>query len=227
MAMALLAGFSTSWAQVPVQELRNVVQLSASGMLEVPQDWLSMTLQTVVEGAQAQTVQSELKTAVDAALAEVRSRVQPGQMEVRTGTFNVAPRYGRDGKPTGWQGRAEVILQGRDFVRISTAAGQVSSMTVVQVSFGLSHEQRAAMEREAQRLAIENFKVQAAEISKSFGLSRYTLREVTVSAQEQGFEGRPRMVSLSAKSAMADSPVPVEAGKTSVTVTVSGSIQLE
>lgn len=226
-AIALLAGMGASQAQVATPALRNVVQLSASGVVEVPQDWLTITLHAVVNGAQAPSVQSQLKTALDAALAEVHKMAQPGQMEVRTGAFSLSPRYDRDGKPTGWQGRTELVLQGRDFVRISTAAGQVTSLTVAQVSFSLSREQRTLVEREAQRLAIESFKAQAGDIARSFDLSRYTLREVSVMAQDQGFEGRPRMVSLSAKSAMADSPVPVEAGTTSVMVTVSGSVQLE
>lgn len=226
-AVALLAGMGVSQAQVATPALRNVVQLSASGVVEVPQDWLTITLHAVVNGAQARSVQTQLKTALDAALAEVREMAQPGQMDVRTGAFSLSPRYDRDGKPTGWQGSTELVLQGRDFVRISTAAGQVTSLTVAQVSFSLSREQRKLVEREAQGLAIERFKAQASDIARSFDLSRYTLREVSVMAQDQGFEGRPRMVSLSAKSAMADSPVPVEAGKTSVMVTVSGSVQLE
>jgi hypothetical protein len=38
---------------------------------------------------------------------------------------------------------------------------------------------------------------------------------------------RPRMMAMEAKSSMADAPVPVEAGKSAVVVTVSGSVQLK
>ena len=37
---------------------------------------------------------------------------------------------------------------------------------------------------------------------------------------------RPRMMAMEAKGAAADMPVPVEAGKTTVVVSVSGSVHL-
>ncbi|MBU4323286.1 MAG: SIMPL domain-containing protein, partial [Gammaproteobacteria bacterium] len=75
--------------------------------------------------------------------------------------------------------------------------------------------------------AIERFKGKAAEVAKGFGFSGYTLREVSVSSADQGGGPvRPRMMAMEAKTSMADTPVPVEAGKSMVSVTVSGSIQL-
>ena len=37
---------------------------------------------------------------------------------------------------------------------------------------------------------------------------------------------RPRMMAMEAKAVTADAPVPVEAGRSTVVVTVSGSVQL-
>jgi hypothetical protein len=59
------------------------------------------------------------------------------------------------------------------------------------------------------------------------GLTSYTLREVNVSADDQGFAPRPRVLAMQAKAMVADAPVSVEAGKTAVVVTVSGSVQLK
>ena len=92
---------------------QNVLQLSATGTVEVQQDLLSMTLSTTRDAADAATVQTQLKTALDAALAEARKNAQPGQLDVRTGNFSLVPRYTRDGKITGWQGTAELVLEGR------------------------------------------------------------------------------------------------------------------
>ena len=94
---------------------QNVLQLSASGQVEVQQDLLSLSLTTTREGSDANAVQSQLKTALDAALAEARKAAQPGQMDVRTGNFSLYPRHGRDGKISGWNGTAELVLEGRDF----------------------------------------------------------------------------------------------------------------
>lgn len=223
--LMLAGGLSAQQSQAPA--LHNVVQLSASASVEVGQDLLAITLSTTREGADAQAVQTQLKTALDTALAEARNNAQPGQMDVRTGNFSLFPRYGRDGKSVGWQGSAELVLEGRDFVRISSTAGKIQTLTLAQVSFSLSREQRAKVEGEAQGQAIERFKTRASEIARSFGLNGYTLREVSVSAGDQGFPPRPRMLAMQAKTMQSDAPVPVESGHTAVVVTVSGSVQLK
>ena len=225
---ALITGASALFAQqINAPVLQNVVQLSANGSVEVTQDLLSITLNTTRDGSDANTVQTGLKTALDTALVEARKSASPGQLEVRTGNFSLYPRYGRDGKSVGWQGTAELVLEGRDFVRISAVAGKIQTLTLGNVSYGLSREQRLKVESDAQSMAIERFKARAADIAKSFGFSGYALREVSINANDQGYSPRPRMLAMQAKSDMADAPVPIEAGKTSVVVTVSGSVQLK
>jgi len=223
LAAAVAAGSATAQNIAPPQ---NVLQLTASGSVEVQQDMLSMTLTTTRDATDAATVQSQLKAAVDAALAEARKNAQPGQLDVQTGNFSLSPRYTREGKINGWQGSAEVVLEGRDFPRITQTAGRITTLNVGNVGFALSREQRAKSETEAQTIAIENFKQKATTLAKGFGFSGYTLREVSVNANEGG-PIRPRAMAAQAKSFSADAPVPVEAGKTSVVVNVSGSVQLK
>jgi len=226
-ACALLAGATAAFSQNVVNLApQNVLQLSAAGTIEVQQDMLSMSLSTTREGTDAAAVQSQLKTALDAALIEARKAALPGQMDLRTGNFSLYPRYARDGKMSGWNGTAELVLEGRDFARITQTAGRIQTLTLGGVSFGLSREQRSKVETDAQTMAIERFKAKADELAKGFGFSGYTLREISVNANDQGFTPRPRMMAMEAKGAAADMAVPVEAGKSSVVVNVSGSVQL-
>ncbi len=226
-SMAACAAFACAGlAMADTPPPQNVLQLSASGTVEVQQDLLSMTLSTTREAPEAATVQSQLKTALDAALTEARKSAQPGQLDVRTGNFTLSPRYTREGKINGWQGSTELVLEGRDFPRITQTASRITTLTVGGVGFGLSREQRAKVETEAQSIAIENFKQKAGELAKGFGFGGYTLREVSVNANEGG-PIRPRMMAAQAKSYSSDAPVPVEAGKTSVVVNVSGAVQLK
>ena len=226
---ALLACATAVFAQnsAAVPELRNVVQLSASGMVEVQQDLLVLSLATSKEAVDAATVQAQLKQALDAALTEAKRSAQPGQLDVRTGPFGLYPRYGKDGKINGWQGRAELVLEGRDFARITATAGKVQTMAIQQVAFGLSREARAKVEGEAQTQAIEQFKARAAELAKGFGFANYSLREVAVNSNESMPGPRPRMMAAEAKlGSYSDSAVPVEAGKAQVIVNVSGTVQM-
>ena len=224
---ALAGADSASAQQGPQIPPQNVIQLAANGSVEVQQDLLSISMTTTREGQDATAIQTQLKTALDSALGEAKKSAQPGQLDVRTGNFSLYPRYGRDGKITAWQGTTELVLEGRDFARISATAGKIQTLTLSNVAFSLSREQRIKVEGDAQSVAIERFKARAAEIAKSFGFATYTLREVAVNAGDQGFTPRPRMVSMEAKSAVSDASVPVEAGKTTVTVTVSGTVQLQ
>ncbi|WP_440111285.1 SIMPL domain-containing protein [Acidovorax sp. BL-A-41-H1] len=228
-AGAMLACAGAAFAQnPPAAEVRNVVQLSATGTVEVQQDLLVLNLGTSKEGPDAAGVQSQLRQALDAALAEAKRNAQPGQLDVRTGPFGLYPRYGKDGKINGWQGRAELVLEGRDFSRITTTAAKIQTMAISQVSFGLSREARAKVEGEAQTQAIEQFKARATELAKGFGFSGYSLREVAVNSNEMNPGPRPRMMAAEAKmgSMAADAPMPVEAGKAQVIVNVSGSVQM-
>lgn len=225
---AVLAWAGTVWSQSSPVAPQNVLQLSATGTVEVQQDLLVMSLNATRDGADAAQVQSQLRTVLDAALTEARKAAQPGQMEVRTGQFGLYPRYGRDGRISGWQGTAELVLEGRDFGRISATAPRLAGMAVGHVGFGLSREQRARVEATAQQMAIDSFKAKAGDLARGFGFSGYTLREVSVHANEPGF-ARPRMMAMEARAgaAPADAPVPVEPGKSTVVVTVSGSVQLK
>ena len=224
-ACALLASATGVFAQMPPIPV-NVAQLSANGTVEVQQDLLTIAMNTTASGPDANAVQTQLKQALDAALAIARPAVLAGQLDVRTGNFSLYPRYDKNGKINGWQGTTELVLDGRDFSRITTTAGKIQSLTLSNVSFALSREQRAKVEAEAQTIAIDRFKAKALEVSKGFGFSGYTLREVSINANDQGSPPRPRVMAMQAKADMTESAVPVEAGKSTVLVNVSGSVQM-
>jgi predicted secreted protein len=98
-------------------------------------------------------------------------------------------------------------------------------MTVAGVHFGLSREARTRVESDAQKIAIERFRAKAGELARGFGFAGYTLREVTVSSTDNA--PGPRMYAMAASARAEAQPVPLEAGKQAVTITVSGSVQLK
>lgn len=233
-AMLLSAGALGGWSAVHAQTpevLRNVVQLSAAGNVEVQQDWLQMNLATTRDGSDATAVQKQLQQAVDAALRSLKPQVQGDDLQVRSGSFGVYPRHGNDGKIKGWQGRAEIVVEGKDFARISQAAAQVKDMTVSGMGFGLSKDGRAKVQEQAQSQAIESFKQRASFLAKQFGFNSYTLREVSVNSQDGYYAPRMQRANMDMSAAVAKmemaAPVPVEAGKEQVTVNISGSVQLQ
>ncbi len=227
-AVAVFTWATASFSQNSAQPVpQNVLQLQASAQVEVTQDLLQLSMSTTREGQDANAVQAQLKTALDAALTEAKKTALEGQMDVRTGNFSLYPRYTKDGKTSGWVGSAELVLDGRDFARITAAAGKIQTLVVSSVQFGLSREQRAKVETQAQSVAIERFKTKATELAKGFGFASYTLREVAVNSNDGGGPRQRNMVMESKSMLSSAEALPVEAGKTAVQVTVSGSVQLK
>ena len=209
-------------------EPRNIVQLSANGAVEAQQDWLVLTLSVTRQGSDAGNVQTALRDASDAALTALKKTMQAGAMEVRSGTFNLQPRYGNDGKINGWVGTTELVVEGNDFARISLAASKAQTMAISNLTFGLSRATRTQLESQAQGLAIDGFKLKAAQIARGFGFSDFALREVSVHSADQSGGPVPRMMAMSVGAMAPDaSPLPMLGGKSLVTVTVSGAVQLK
>lgn len=214
-------------AQRPADTPSNVVSLTASAQIEAAQDTLMIVLGTTREGPEAQAVQAQLRQVLDAALTQSRAAAVAVGMEVRTGQFSLHPRQGRDGRINGWQGSVELVLEGRDFARISAMAGKVQGLNVQQVGYSLSREQRLALESQVQARAIEAWQAKAHAVARSFGFAGWQIREANISSQDVPMHNpRPRMLAMAKAQMDADTPLPVEAGKASVTVVVSGSVQL-
>lgn len=224
-AAALLTLAASGQAQTPPPPPQNVVTLNASATIEVAKDWLTVAFSTTREGSDAGAVQGQLKQALDAALAEARKVAKPGQLEVQTGNFSLFPRYAPKGGITGWQGTAELIVEGRDTAAIAALTGRVQTLTIARVGFSLSREAREKVDAEVAGQAIARFRAKAETISRQFGFGGYVIREVTVSSNEPGPGVVPLMRAQGAR-AMSDDSLPVEAGRANVTASVSGSVQM-
>lgn len=226
---SVLLAAQTAHAQTSPEQRRNLLSLSNTATLEVTQDLLTVTLQAVKDGTSAAEVQTQLKQILDAGLAEARKAAKPDAMDVRTGNFSIHPRYSNQGKINGWQGQAQLVLEGPDMVRIAQTAGRLDAMNVTQVGYGLSKALREKTEASLTGQAIAGFRARALDMAKAFGFGGFTLAEVSVQSGEPGFEGRPvpMMMMKSARADMAQSaPLPVEPGKGTVSVTVSGQVAL-
>lgn len=224
-AMAASGAMGAVQAQAPAAP-QNVVSLSASASVEVNKDWLTVVFATQRDGADAAAVQGQLRQALDSALLEARKAAVPGQVELQTGQFSLYPRYSNKGGITGWQGSTELIVQGRDTQKISQLTARIVSLTISRVSFSLSREAREKIEGDVSAEAIARFRSRADAVVKQFGFGSYVVREVQVTS-EQGQHPPMPVMRAQAVSASADASLPVEAGKATVTATVSGSVQMK
>jgi predicted secreted protein len=230
-AMTLLA--AASWplaAQTPAVE--GVLGLSAQASVEVTKDLIAITFSTSRQGPDANAVQQQLKQALDAALAEARKAARPDQVEVRTGNFSLYPRYAGGSGPgapklDGWQGSAEVVVEGRDVAAIGQLSGRITTMTVARVAHRLSREATQRVEAEIAAEAIARYRAKAAEYTRQFGHAGYAIREVSVSVSEPNEGPQPMMRMQAAGAAAPGDALSIQPGKAVVTATVNGTVQMK
>ena len=204
-----------------------VLSLTASASVEVTKDLLAITFSTTKEGADANVVQAQLKQALDAALAEAKKAARPGQLDVQTGAFSLFPRYANKGGITGWQGTAEVIVDGRDMAAIGQLSGRITTMTVARVAYRLSREASQKVEADVVAEAIARYRARAGEYAKQFGYGGYSIREVNVTTTEPPQGPMPMARAQTAAISAPGDALSVEPGKAQVNASVSGTVQMK
>jgi predicted secreted protein len=227
LATSLALASAAAHAQTVTQaEPAGVLSLNAQASAEVPQDVVDITLFYEQEASDPSALTSTLNQRADAALRQAKG---VSGVTARTGSFAISPSTDRDGRISAWRGRTEVVLESHDFAAASKLAGQMASnMQVGNVQFSLSPEAQRAAEQKLTGEAIASFRQQASAGAQAFGYGSYSIREVTVG--HNGVMPRPVMM-MSARAMSTDSkaaaPLPLEAGTSTVSVNVSGSVQMK
>ena len=220
--LALPAGVQAQMLPPP----ENVVNLSASASTEVANDQLTVVFSVRREGPTPAPLQTQLKQALDAALAQARRVAKPGQVDVRTGNFSLSPRYTNKGEASGWVGQAELVVEGRDVQAIAQLTSAIQTMTIARVGWSLSRDAREQVEAEMTAEAIARFRAKADQTAKLFGFTGWLLREVNVGADTPRGYAPPMALQARAKSAEMDVSLPAEGGTSTVTANAGGSVQL-
>ncbi|CAB3776306.1 SIMPL domain-containing protein [Pararobbsia alpina] len=201
-----------------------VLNLDASASLDVPQDVVHVTLSYEQQADDPATLAGALNERTEKVL--LAAKRQSG-VTAQTGALSVYPSTDRDGHISGWRGRSEVRLDSHDFAAVSKLAGSLSSqMQISNVTFSLSPESRDAAQKKLSGEAIAEFRQKAADASAAFGFGGFTIREVSVSAGESSPPRPMMMARMSAQGAPKMADVPLEAGDSTVTVHVNGSVQM-
>ena len=227
--LASAAAAQTTAAPLVLQkDPEGVVSLNSSATIQVPNDWITVQFSTSKEGTDAAAVQSALKEALGAALAQARQVAKPdGHVEVQGGGFSLQPRFNVKGIVNGWQGTTSLTVQGRDISAIAELAGRVQTMTVGSLDYSVSREAREKVEGELAAQAIARFRAKAGDYAKAFGYSSFVVRDANVNFDSGVPAPRPYMMKARSTSAGDAAPLPTEAGSGTVTANVNGSVQLK
>jgi predicted secreted protein len=202
----------------------NTVDLQADAQREVGNDTLNAVLFIELNEADAAKLGDTLNRTTTEALAAAKDFKS---VRVRTGNNQTYPVYDRAQRITGWRGRAELRLESKDFQAAAALIGRLQSrMQLGQIGFSVSPEVRKAAEDEIIGEAIKAFGARAEIVRAALGGRGYKIRRLAVNTGG-GFVPRALMARAGVAAAEAVAAPPLEGGVSQITVSVSGTIEVE
>ena len=233
-AAFVLASRASSHAAPPqTPPPQGVLGLSASASVEVAKDLLAVTFSTTREGSDANAVQAQLKQALDARARRSEEGGQAGPARRADRQLLALPalrerdELGRAPAISGWQGSAELIVEGRDMAAIGQLTGRITTMTIARVAVPALARGEPARRGRRRRPGDRRFRAKAASYAKLFGYGGYAVREVTVATSEP----QPGPVPMMRMQAAAREPPPRRCrssrARRLVTATVNGTVQMK
>jgi predicted secreted protein len=222
-AVLLMSGVAATQAQ-PAPEHYNTVELQAEAQREAGNDTLYAMLFVELNEVDAAKLAAALNQAANDALALAK---EFKLVRVRSGNNQTFPVYDRQQRLTGWRGRAELRLEGRDFAAASALIARLqASLQLGQIGFSISPEMRKGIEDELIAEAIQAFRARADIARVALGGRGYKIRRIAVHTGGGLAPPRPML----ARSAAASEALPApqfEGGTSQITVSVSGAIEVE
>ena len=194
-----------------------VVDLAADASRAAPNDLARATLFAEATGATPGDLAKKVNTLVADGLAVARGTPN---MKVRSGTTGTYPVYAKGGRIEAWRMRTEIMLECGDIASLSEVVGRLQgTLGVSSLTLQPAPETRRKAETEATVDAIAAFRARARTVADALGKS-WRIRQLSVGSQ--GY--RPPVAMRAA--AMEGAALPVEAGESQVTVSVSGQIEV-
>jgi len=159
---------------------------------------------------------------MDTALKTAKTRAK---VEVRSGSYRTYPVYNKE-KIQRWRATQELRLESSDFAELGGLIGQLQEhLQVNSIMFSVSSTKRAAVEDELIAQALDAFKQRAELVRKQLTTRSY--RIVDVSINTGGGQPVPIMMRATTMEAASVAPPALEAGTSTVTVSVSGVVELQ
>ncbi len=205
----------------------DVLNIDATVTSDVVPDLAVVTLAIVRDGPEVPALTSEVNQALAKAFAEAKAA--PGVI-ASNGGYSTSPRYDSRGSQTtrsGWQVRAQVILKSKDFNALGNLVGKLAqTLQIAGSAFEISPELRAQESATLLDHAARAFQERALAATRAFGYAGYSVRQVTVGNTGQSTIARPMMMRAVAPSDMSSAPLPIESGQVTLSLTVTGSLQM-
>ena len=212
--------FATSLLAAP-PEAATTIELSAEASATAANDLARATVFAEASG----NAPGELARRVNGLLADAlkTARAYPS-VRTQSGMTHTYPVHGKASRIEGWRMRSDLALESGDTAALSELLGKLqATMGVASLSMLPAPETRKKAENQAMVDAIAAFQERAGVVAAALG-SKHRIRSLTINSS-----GRPPIAPIMRSAVMMAAeaaPMPIEAGETQITATVSGQIEL-
>lgn len=214
--LILLAWTLPAWA-APL-----IVELSAEASRPAANDQVHATLFAEASGATPGELSAQVNRLIGEALKTAKAYPT---IKAQSGTTATYPIYAKSGKIEAWRMRSELALESGDSAALSELLGKLqAALGVSSLVLQPSAETRKKVESEAMIDAITAFKGRAKTIADALGMG-YRIKQLAVSTS--GRIVQPMIRGVAKAMAIDAAPMPVEAGESQISATVSGQIEVE
>lgn len=201
-----------------------VAEISATVSAEVQQDQVQIILSAQVQDDSATSVNQRLNDLIDKAKSRIGA---PSGLRVSTGNIQTYPRYDDNGKINGWQGRADLVLRSNDVSLAASTADKVTDLLVLSgVNFSLSDQARRAEQSRLMDSVAHAFREKATTTARVFGYSNFQIKRLNVSDSGEVSMPRPYMMAAVSADRSEKAGLSLAPDVQTVSVTVSGLIEL-
>lgn len=217
-ALAMAAGAAIAAEQAKPQG--TLVDLAADAGRSAPNDMARATAFFEANDANPGELARRVNSTIAAALQTAKGYAS---VKTRSGNTWTNPNYGKDGRITGWRMRSELLLESRDIAALSELVGKLqATLGVGQITLQPAPETRKKAEDDATLDAIAAFQAKAKLVAGALN-KPYRIKQMSI-----GAAGRPPVFPVARTMAVAAeaAPAPIDAGESTVTVSVSGQIEL-
>jgi predicted secreted protein len=212
-----------AWSQA-TPDPRNRASFQVVVTREVENDWATARLSAMAEGKEPAAVASEVNARMERALA--RAKKEKG-IEVESGGYMTQPIYDAN-RIVRWQASQELRLESADVDRLSKLIGtlQEEELLLSGIEFSVKRETRESLQDELTLEALRKFRARADLVTKGMTGAGWSL--IALSVGQGGGQPYFRAMRADAGPMMKEAAAPAfEAGKSELSVTVDGTIELD
>lgn len=203
----------------------NVIHLQAEAEAEVSNDLMHAVLYVEKSHQQPNQLANTIHQIVNQA---TKTAQKYPQVKIETGAQSTYPIYDTDNrKLKEWRGRSEIRLESADFKAMSQLMSELQNdLQTSSLDFSVSDQKRKRIENELMLEASQQFQQRAENLAKAWHKTKYQLVSLNINTQQYAAP-MPRAAMMMKASSDQMVEQNVSAGDSKITVSATGSIQLQ